>query len=164
MQYKQGIKAVEWTYAVAKRRGAYGKEKRGAKRSGAACDWKRGRSGLPACVDGNRVCAGAERSDSPLSHNVFSPFSTPDLSKNTASQDTASLNTASSNTTSSNTASSNIASSNTASSNTAGSNSARLDSSTVSGNSSIGFQPVESDYSVREIKLANIISQKKRDE
>lgn len=103
-------------------------------------------------------------SDSPLSHNVFSPFSAPDLSKNTASQDTASLNTASSNTTSSNTASSNIASSNTASSNTAGSNSARLDSSTVSGNSSIGFQPVESDYSVREIKLANIISQKKRDE
>lgn len=60
MQYKQGIKAVEWTYAVAKRRGAYGKEKRGAKRSGAACDWKCGRSGLPACVDGNRVCAGAE--------------------------------------------------------------------------------------------------------
>ena len=27
MQYKQGIKAVEWTYAVAKRRGAYGKKR-----------------------------------------------------------------------------------------------------------------------------------------
>ena len=69
MQYKQGIKAVEWTYAVAKRRGAYGKEKRGAKRSGAACDWKRGRSGLPACVDGNRVCAGAERCDRAGEHS-----------------------------------------------------------------------------------------------
>ena len=68
-------------------------------------------------------------SDSPLSHNVFSPFSTPDLSKNAASSDTASQ-----------------------------------DSSAVSKDSSMGFQPVESDYSVREIKLANIISQKKRDE
>lgn len=67
--------------------------------------------------------------DSPLSHNVFSPFSTPDLSKNAASPDTA-----------------------------------NQDSSAVSKDSSMGFQPVESDYSVREIKLANIISQKKRDE
>lgn len=68
-------------------------------------------------------------SDSPLSHNVFSPFSTPDLSKNTSSPDTA-----------------------------------NQDSSAISKDSSMGFQPVESDYSVREIKLANIISQKKRDE
>ena len=67
--------------------------------------------------------------DSPLSHNVFSPFSTPDLSKNTSSPDTA-----------------------------------NQDSSAISKESSMGFQPVESDYSVREIKLANIISQKKRDE
>ena len=67
--------------------------------------------------------------DSPLSHNVFSPFSTPDFSKNTSSPDTA-----------------------------------NQDSSAVSKDSSMGFQPVESDYSVREIKLANIISQKKRDE
>lgn len=73
-------------------------------------------------------------SDSPLSHNIFSPFSTPDRQKNTSSSDTAC------------------------------SNSARLDSSTVSEDSSMGFQPVESDYSVSEIKLANILSQKKRDE
>lgn len=43
-----------------KKEGSVWQGKRGAKRSGAACDWKRGRSGLPACVDGNRVCAGAE--------------------------------------------------------------------------------------------------------
>ena len=73
-------------------------------------------------------------SDSPLSHNIFSPFSTPDRQKNTSSSDTACFN------------------------------SARLDSSTVSEDSSMGFQPVESDYSVSEIKLANILSQKKRDE